>query len=314
MSLGPHKPTRLAVLGLAAALQCVIPSTVLADPSAQPAPAAEPPAATHPGLPVLPILGGNHALYVIAIGADASARSKVVASLAERLQHYRLRHNPWILAEPDWSVADYLAQCQAQPQSTDGAVLASIAATAGGASNKFFYNKNWFALDSDAAFITCDASPSGKPTSGIAWDAGVQQGYAIRNTYSQLFSAAALLFAAASTVSTFIPSHTSTTMTTTAFPTSNPIPPAGQTTGKTTSTSTTSNPSSLANSSAALLAPALAFANPAPPAPIVDAMTWNAAEAVVDLLMGRMHCTPLHGEGPTAGQPEAPFCAVSQTP
>jgi hypothetical protein len=44
-----------------------------------------------------------------------------------------------------------------------------------------------------------------------------------------------------------------------------------------TTSSTTSNPGALANSLAAILASALAFA-PAEAAPGVDGMTWNAAE------------------------------------
>jgi hypothetical protein len=102
-------------------------------------------------LPLLPILGGKRVLYVIAIGADYSARSKVVATLAEHLDKYRLRDSPWIFAEPAWSVEDYLKQCIAYPQSTEGAIMLSVAGTATGSQNNFFYTKNWFALDSDAA-------------------------------------------------------------------------------------------------------------------------------------------------------------------
>ncbi|MEO6991607.1 MAG: hypothetical protein ABI346_10850 [Candidatus Baltobacteraceae bacterium] len=134
------------------------PSIALADTVAPPASPLERAPAARPGLPVLPVLGGNRVLYIIAIGADTSARSKIVATLAERLQKYRLRRNPWIFAEPDWTVGEYIAQCQGQPPSTEGAVLLSIAATASGSSNTFFYSKNWFELDSDAAFITCDPS------------------------------------------------------------------------------------------------------------------------------------------------------------
>ena len=49
--------------------------------------------------------------------------------------------------------------------------------------------------------------------------------------------------------------------------------------------STTSHPGALANSSAAILASALAFA-PAEAAPGVDGMTWNAPEVTVDALVG----------------------------
>jgi hypothetical protein len=275
-----------------------------------PAATAESVPAGPPGLPVLPVLGGRRVLYVIAIGADYSARSKVVATLAEHLDKYRLRDNPWIFAEPAWSVEDYLKQCVAYPQSTEGAIMLSVAATATGSQNNFFYTKNWFALDSDAAFITCDWAGSGKPTYGISWAAGTQVGYASRDTYAQLFSAAALLFAAASTVSNFIPSHTTATATTTVFPKSEPIPPGGEIAEQTTTTSKTSNPASLANSSAALLAPALAFAPAQAQPPVVDGMTWNAAESVVASLLERMNCVPSQGSSNAASgsSARAPFC------
>jgi hypothetical protein len=281
-----------------------------AQQAAPPAAPAESAPAAPTGLPVLPILGGRRVLYVIAIGADYSARSKVVATLAEHLDKYRLRDNPWIFAEPAWSVEDYLKQCVAYPQSTEGAIMLSVAATATGSQNNFFYTKNWFALDSDAAFITCDWAGSGKPTYGISWAAGTQVGYASRDTYAQLFSAAALLFAAASTVSNFIPSHTTATATTTVFPKSEPIPPGGEIAEETTTTSKTSNPSSLANSSAALLAPSLAFAPTQAQTPVVDGMTWNAAEAVVESLLGRMNCALSQSSSNPANGPSAraPFC------
>jgi hypothetical protein len=263
-------------------------------------------------LPVLPVLGGKRVLYVIAIGADYSARSKVVASLAERLEKYRLRDNPWLFAEPDWTVGDYISQCVAYPQTTDGAILLSIAATANGNYNRFFYTKNWLEIDSDAAFITCGAPAGGKPAPGIAWASGVQLGYASRNTYAQLFSAAALLFAAASTASTFIPSHTLTTATTTVFPHPSPIPPQGSTAEQTTTTSKVSNPGALANSSAALLTPALAFAPAPAQVPILDGMTWNAAEEVVTSLIERMDCAALQPQAnsKTVLYTPAPFCAA----
>ncbi|HEY1654544.1 MAG TPA: hypothetical protein VGF86_05470 [Candidatus Tumulicola sp.] len=263
-----------------------------------------------PGLPVLPVLGGNRVLYVFAIGSDHSSRSKIIATLAERLQKYRLRNNPWIFAEPDWAVGDYVNQCTAHPESTEGAILLTVAATAAGTMNRFFYTRNWFELDSDAAFITCDSVAGSKPTYGISWVSGVKEGYASRNTYAQLFSAAALLFAAASTVSTFIPSHATATATTTVFPRTKPIPPSGQQVEQVTTSSTTSNPGALANSSAAILAPALAFA-PAETAPAVDGMTWNAAEVTVDALVGRMNCPPLDAKPnpKTVSHSSAPFCS-----
>jgi len=287
------------------------PSAALAQQSSPPSAPAEPAPATRPGLPVLPVLGGKHVLYVIAIGADYSARSKVIATLAERLEKYRLRDNPWIFAEPEWAVGDYISQCVAHPETTEGAILLSIAATATGSANKFFYTKNWFEVDSDAAFVTCDASATSKVTSGISWASGVQLGYASRDTYAQLFSAAALLFAAASTVSSFIPSHTSTMATTTVFPKTEPIPPGGETVEQVSTISKVSNPASLANSSAALLTPALAFATPQSQPPVVDGMTWNAAEAVVDSLVERMNCPQLQKD-PNAklvSYSPAPFCS-----
>jgi hypothetical protein len=314
MESGPLKLLRLGAYALfmAALFTARLPAA-LADQGGQPA-AAQPGAPGRPGLPVLPVLGGNRVLYVIAIGADYSARSKVIASLAERLEKYHLRNDPWIFAEADWTVGDYINQCVANPQSTEGAILLSIAATAAGTFNKFFYSENWFHLDSDAAFITCDATASGKTTYGISWASGVQIGSATKNTYAQLFSAAALIFSAASTISTFIPSHTVTTTTTMVFPTPRPIPPGGQTTGQTTTISKTSNPASLANSSAALLAPALAFAPSTAQTPIVDGMTWLAAESVVDSLVKRMNCAPLQGAPNAKSIPysPAPFCAQPQ--
>jgi hypothetical protein len=287
-------------------------ATAAAQQPAAPPAAVESAPAAPTGLPVIPILGGRRVLYVIAIGGDYSARSKIVATLAEHLEKYRLRDRPWVFAQPAWSVEDYLKQCIAYPQSTEGAVLLSVAATATGSQNNFFYTKNWFALDSDAAFITCDWTGSGKPTYGISWAAGTQVGYASRDTYAQLFSAAALLFAAASTVSNFIPSHTTGTATTTVFPKSEPIPPGGEIAEQTTTTSKTSNPSSLANSSAALLAPSLAFAPAQAQTPVVDGMTWNAAEAVVSSLLERMNCAPSQGaSNVTNGSLErAPFCST----
>ncbi|HXM07862.1 MAG TPA: hypothetical protein VN936_10375, partial [Candidatus Acidoferrum sp.] len=289
------------------ALSCCVAD---AQQAASPATSAESAPAAPTGLPVLPVLGGRRVLYVIAIGADYSARSKVVATLAEHLDKYRLRDNPWIFAEPAWSVEDYLKQCVAYPQSTEGAIMLSVAATATGSQNNFFYTKNWFALDSDAAFITCDWAGNGKPTYGISWAAGTQVGYASRDTYAQLFSAAALLFAAASTVSNFIPSHTTATATTTVFPKSEPIPPGGEIAEQTNTTSKTSNPSSLANSSAALLAPALAFAPAQAQIPVVDGMTWNAAEDVVASLLRRMNCALSQGSSNAASgsSAHAPFC------
>jgi hypothetical protein len=72
--------------------------------------------------------------------------------------------------------------------------------------------------------------------------------------------------------------------------------PAERATGEqVTTSSTTSNPGALANSSAAILAPALAFA-PAETAPAVDGMTCNAAEVTVDALVERMNCPPLNAE------------------
>ncbi|HEY3675068.1 MAG TPA: hypothetical protein VGK84_03675 [Candidatus Tumulicola sp.] len=303
----------MAILSFAAALPTFACATANAQQAAPPPPAAaESAAVPRPGLPTLPVLGGKRVLYVLAIGSDYSARSKVVATLAEHLEKYRLRNDPWVFAESEWTVEDYLKQCVTYPQSTEGAILLSVAATANGSNNQFFYTKNWFELDSDAAYITCDSSATGKATYGISWAAGTQLGYASRDTYAQLFSAAALLFAAASTVSNFIPSHTTSTATTTVYPKSEPIPPGGETAEQTTTTSKTSNPSSLANSSAALLAPSLAFAPAQAQAPIVDGMTWNAAEAVVAAILTRMNCPPLQG-APTAASAlhaPAPFCSA----
>jgi hypothetical protein len=289
-------------------------------PSKADAPAPEAPSSS---MPALPILGGNHVLYVLAVGLDASTRSKIVVSLTQRLDEFSLKDNAWVFAEPGWSVSDYVNQCTAHPKSTEGAILLNVGASASGSRNDFFYTKNWYELDSDALFVTCDrTTATAKPTYGVAWESGMLSGFHAKKTYEQLFSASALLFAAASTVSTFIPSHSLTTTSVMRFPVPNPLPRKGSVAETTTTAGTTTNPSSLANSTAAFLTPALALTNGNSPAkPILEEMVWNAAEVVVTRMVDRMDCPLKPGRKrtdpklPDVGTPPppAPFCAAAPT-
>lgn len=296
--------TRAYALLLATALTALV-----VPPSTRAATKAESTPTPTPTRPAILVLGAKHVIYVLAVGADEPTRGKIIASLAERLQDYRLKDDAWVFPEPDWTLADYVNQCGKDKSGTEGALVVGIAATASGTIDRFFYRKNWTELDANAVYITCDPL-------GYAWHSRIEIGTHMKSTYTQLFSAVSLILALGSTVAPFIPSHEATSSTVTVFPTTNPISSGGEISQVTKGSQTAINPSALNTAATALLAPALTFANPSSPPPISDELTWNAAEDAVSQIAAQMNCPPTSQGSPvpkpTAENTPTPavFCAV----
>lgn len=66
----------------------------------------------------------------------------------------------WIIAEPTWSVTDFVTQCTTDPQDTAGALILGAVENDTGSNNFIFWSEGYTRLYVDAFFVSCEERSS----------------------------------------------------------------------------------------------------------------------------------------------------------
>jgi hypothetical protein len=71
---------------------------------------------------------------------------------------------PWIIPEPSWQLADFINQCQTDPEDTVGVIVVSAVENDTGSFNYFSFISTYTQLYADAMVITCEPRLSSEYT------------------------------------------------------------------------------------------------------------------------------------------------------
>lgn len=142
---------------------------------------------------------------------------------------------------------------------------------------------------------SCTKLPSPQPTPKVTyayvWSSEMEGGEGWKITYTP-FPVLSGLLALASAFQTFVPSKTATSVTTTNFPTPQPVPATGAVSSKVFTSSSTSNAaaSALGSLATGILSQSLIYTSTVTAVPSEDQRTWDAANFVVWNAVTEMGC------------------------
>ncbi|MDB5071919.1 MAG: hypothetical protein JWM87_3030 [Candidatus Eremiobacteraeota bacterium] len=98
-------------------------------------------------------------MFVLVYATDATTTAYLAYEVAARFTPY-MRPDPngraqWVMPEPAWSLADYAAQCQNDPENTAGALVVYDVENDAGTFNWLLYQQTYAHLYAKAFFVNC---------------------------------------------------------------------------------------------------------------------------------------------------------------
>jgi len=173
--------------GVAAFAIIVAPVRVQSDssPNSSPSPSASPsPVPFLLAAPAPTIEPTRNVLLVLSAGADASTAAKLLASMSNRLNGYMLANDASVVAEPTWSVNDFINSCKSDPR-VAGALIVTELSVASGGRDWFVYRRLSVQVAGQALWIAC-VTPKKEPPSGDRTGKISYSAYCIRKTLRHL--------------------------------------------------------------------------------------------------------------------------------
>lgn len=230
-------------------------------------------------------------LYVLAITNDPTMQGELVSSLMNVMKPFAFVGGAKPIAEPQWTLADYYSACTMYPDSTQGALVSYI-----------------------AMYAACLRSGTSNPPGAThyIWVSDLARGYKDQKPF--LMAPSLFVLGMAGTAyAAFFPAHTQQTTTTHVYPTTAPIPAAGETSQTQNLTSSSTNASGL-NSIAGGFVTSYAAAVVSTPAPAQQGTVWDAVEYVAIGIMKDMNCPTLDRHARSGTGDISPICADGPTP
>jgi hypothetical protein len=264
-------------------------------------------------------LRGQKALFVLANTSDGDTRGKVVASLASALANDAFIDSARIVAEPNWTLKDFVDQCNALPGGVEGAFIVNLAAVSPGQYQGWFFIRSYVEVAGNVLYAECTSEGVGPKLKGVAaytWASNVED-QAFERSQPNYLPTMSALFTIATAYIAFAPSKSNQSVSTRVFRTPSPIPPSGAVSNVTTTTSSQTNPASQASGintvTGALAGYAIAAPNATPPPPS-SALSWNAIDRLVYDLVSAIGCHNSRDNTserrPTQFGPASPVCAT----
>lgn len=129
----------------------------------------------------------RNVLIVLSAGADASTAAKLLASMSNRLNGYSLANGAFVVAEPAWSVNDFINSCKSDP-TVFGALIVTELSVASGGRDWFVYRRLSVQVAGQALWIACvtPGTPQTPPPSGDKTDKISYSTHCIRKTLRRL--------------------------------------------------------------------------------------------------------------------------------
>jgi hypothetical protein len=146
-------------------------------PASPPTNASTPPSPIPFALGAPPVLSPARNVIVLLGAGDAATAGRLIATFANRLRHYRLVNNAFVVPEPTWTVNDFITSCKTDP-TVAGALVTTLVAATASQKDWAIYRDFHFQLAGAVMWIAC-AAPKPKITSKKGADSQADATYIV---------------------------------------------------------------------------------------------------------------------------------------